>query len=303
MLIDRTADLALFVQVVREGSLAAGGRVLGLSGAVVTKRLQRLEGRLGVRLLQRSTRRLSLTEEGRAFHDHALRVLAELEEAEAAVSGSVGPRGTLRVTAPAAFGRKHVAPLIPAFLRDYPGVRLSLHLSDGVVELIDEGFDLAIRIGERRDSNLVARNLSVDRRVVVATPRYLEIHGEPRTPEALLAHNCLLFGHPVAEERWRFIAPDGEERAVRVGGNFEANNCEAIREVVLAGLGIALRPTWDVWREIRSGAVKVLLPGYRCPSHAIQALYPSRHQLSSKVRLFIERLREGFGEEPYWDAD
>ena len=302
MLIDRVADLELFAQVVKEGSLAGAGRALGLSGAVVTKRLQRLEGRLGARLLQRSTRRLSLTEEGAAFHEHCLRVLAELAEAEAALSGDAAPRGTLRLTAPAAFGRKHVAPRIPEFLRRYPELRLSLHLTDAVVNIIDEGFDLAIRIGERADSTLVGRTLAPDRRVVVATPRYLERHGEPKTPEALAEHNCLLFGHPAPEERWRFIAEDGSERTVRVGGNFDANNCEAIREAVLADLGIALRPTWDVWREIRAGEVKELLPGYRSPGHAIQALYPSRRQLSSKVRLFIEHLREGFGETPYWDA-
>ena len=302
MLIDRVADLELFARVVKEGSLAAAGRALGFSGAVVTKRLQRLEGRLGARLLQRSTRRLSLTEEGARFHEHCLRVLAELEEAEEALSGDASPRGTLRVTAPAAFGRKHVAPRIPEFLRRHPRLRLSLHLSDAVSDIIDEGFDVAIRIGERADSNLVGRVLAPDRRVVVATPRYLELHGEPATPEALADHNCLLFGHPAPEERWRFTAPDGGERSVRVGGNFDASNCEAIREVVLADLGIALRPTWDVWQEIRSGEVKVLLPGYRVPGTTIQALYPSRRQLSGKVRLFIDHLREGFGETPYWDA-
>jgi len=297
-------DLLVFTRVVKEGSMAAAGRELGLSTAVVSKRIQRLEDGVGVRLMHRSTRKLSLTDEGALYHDYCVRILAELEEAETLIGrGKRQPAGTLRVTVPAAFGRLHIAPLVPEFLGRYPNVRLSLHLSDQRVDLIEEGYDLAVRIGELRDSNLIVSPLGVDRRVLVASPAYLARHGAPTRPEELSKHNALLFANPSPVDSWNFIDRKGKEHRVKVKGNFETNNCDALREAILAGLGIALRPRWDVWRDISLGHMVALLPDYTHPSFPIQALYPSRRQLSQKVRLFIDMLRERFGDVPYWERN
>lgn len=294
-------DLLIFTRVAKEGGMAAAGRDLGLSGAVVSKRIQRLENHVGVRLIHRSTRTLSLTDEGALYHDYCVRILAELEEAETLLGQGSQPSGTLRVTVPAAFGRLHIAPLVPEFLNRYPNIRLSLHLSDQHVDLIDEGYDLAVRIGELRDSNLVVSPLGVDKRVLVASSGYLARHGEPTCPEELRAHNALLFANPTPMDAWHFIDPQGKKHDVRVRGNFETNNCDALREAILAGLGIALRPVWDVWQDLRQGKMVALLPGYTQPSFPIQALYPSRRHLPQKVRLFIDMLRERFGDTPYWE--
>ncbi len=302
MLVENITDLLVFSQVVKEGSLSAAGRELGFSSAVVSKRIQRLEEQLGIRLLNRSTRKLSLTEEGANYHEYCVRVLADLDEAEQAVTHKhKRPKGTLRVTVPAAFGRLHIAPLVPEFLSRYPDLRLSLHLSDGIVDIIADGYDVAVRIGDMKDSNLIARHLCVDHRVVVATPGYLADHGEPATPQDLGAHNLLLFANPVVINQWHFTGRDGVEHTVKVSGNFETNNCEALKAAVLADLGIALRPTWDVWQDIQSGIVKVLLPDYTADAFNIQAVYPSRRHLSQKVRVFIDLLCETFGDTPYWD--
>lgn len=302
MLVENITDLLIFTHVVKQGSLSAAGRELGFSAAVVSKRLQRLEEQLGIRLVNRSTRKLGVTEEGAKYHDYCVRVLAELEEAEALITkGSRQPKGTLRVTVPAAFGRLHIAPLVPEFLRRYPELRLSLHLSDGIMDIIDDGYDVAVRIGERKDSNLVARHLGVDHRFVVATPSYLAKHGTPRSPEELLQHNALLFANPSPLDQWQFVDGNGVEQSVKVSGNFETNNCEALREAIMADLGIALRPTWDVWRDIRNGSLSVLLSDYTPPSFPIQAVYPSRRHLSQKVRVFIDLLQEVFGDRPYWE--
>ncbi|MBS4098451.1 MAG: LysR family transcriptional regulator [Sulfuricella sp.] len=296
------SDLRIFTRVIKEGSLAAAGRELGFSSAVVSKRIQRLEEGIGVRLIQRSTRKLSLTDEGRLYHEYCVRILAELDEAETLLSsGSQEPSGTLRVTVPAAFGRQHVAPLVPGFLERHPKVRLSLHLSDQQVDLIEEGYDLAVRIGELRDSNLVVRPLGIDKRVLVASPGYLAQHGEPRCPQDLCNHNALLFANPSPLDLWNFVDAQGREHWVKVSGNFETNNCDALRETILAGQGIALRPLWDVWQDVRQGHMVALLKDYIHPAFPIQALYPNRRYLSQKVRAFIEMLREHFGEIPYWE--
>ncbi len=302
MLVENITDLLIFAHVVKQGSLSAAGRELGFSTAVVSKRLQRLEEQLGIRLVNRSTRRLGVTEEGARYHEYCVRVLAELEEAEALITkGSRQPKGTLRVTVPAAFGRLHIAPLVPRFLRRYPELRLSLHLSDGIVDIIDDGYDVAVRIGEMKDSNLVARRLGVDHRFVVATPSYLAQHGAPCCPEDLLQHNALLFANPSPLDQWQFVDGEGAAHSVKVSGNFETNNCEALREAIMADLGVALRPTWDVWRDIQRGSLSVLLPDYTPPSFTIQAVYPSRRHLSQKVRVFIDLLQEVFGDTPYWE--
>jgi DNA-binding transcriptional LysR family regulator len=270
---------------------------------VVSKRIQRLEEGLGVRLLQRSTRKLSLTDEGRVYHEYCLRILAELDEAEVLITGGDRePTGRLRVTVPAAFGRLHVAPLVAVFRDRYPKVRLSLHLSDQQIDLIEEGYDLAVRIGDPSDSSLVSKPLGMDRRVLVASPPYIARCGAPRTPEELGHHNALLFANPNPLDLWNFVDPDGRQHWVKVSGNFETNNCDALRETILAGQGIALRPLWDVWTDLRAGRMLPLLPDHIHPAFPILALYPSRRHLAPKVRVFIEMLQESFGDVPYWES-
>lgn len=304
MLVENITDLVIFVAVVKAGSLSAAGRELGFSSAVVSKRLQRLEEQLGVRLLNRSTRKLCITEDGLRYHDYCVRVLAELDEAETLItSGHSEPKGTLRVTVPAAFGRLHVAPLVPEFLRRYPELRLSLHLSDSRVDIIEEGYDVAVRIGDMKDSNLVARHLGIDRRKVVATPSYLSKFGNPEIPDDLVHHNVLLFANPAPLDHWQFTDPAGRRASVKVAGNFETNNCDALRAAIYADAGIALRPVWDVWQDIQAGTLQVLLPEYTHPSVNIQAVYPSRRHLPQKVRVFIDLLCESFGDTPYWDVN
>lgn len=303
MLVENITDLVLFVAVIKSGNMSAAGRELGFSSAVVSKRLQRLEEQLSVRLINRSTRKLCVTEDGLRYHDYCVRVLAELEEAEALITGGHGqPKGTLRVTVPAAFGRLHVAPLVPEFLSRFPALRLSLHLSDSKVDLIEEGYDVAVRIGDLKDSNLVARHLGVDRRKVVATPAYLKKFGTPQTPTDLVNHNVLLFANPTPLDHWQFVDPEGRPCSVKVAGNFETNNCDALRAAIYADAGIALRPVWDVWKDIKDGTLQVLLPEHKHPTYSIQAVYPSRRHLPQKVRVFIDMLCEFFGETPYWDV-
>ena len=299
MLIENISDLMVFTQAVKGGSLSAAGRELGISLAVASKRLQRLEDRLGVRLLNRSTRQLSLTDEGAEYFHYCVRILAELEEGEELVTrGSKEPKGNLKVTVPAAFGRLHVAPLVPDFLARYPAIKLNLHLSDSLVDIIDQGYDLAIRIGELKDSSLVAKSIGVDRRVVVATPSYLARHGAPQTPRDLARHNALLFA---GTDHWSFVGPNGDQVQVKVSGNLETNNCDALREAIFADLGLALRPLWDVWRDVSDGRLVRLLPAYIPPAYPINAISPSRRLLPKKTRVFIEHLLQRFGPVPYWD--
>lgn len=293
MLVDSVTDLILFTRIVKEGSLCAAGRESGMSSAAVTKRLQRLEERLGVRLVNRSTRKLSVTDEGAQYYEYCLLALAQLEEAETVITQqSRQLRGRLKVSLPAYFGRKYIVPLIPDFLQRHRKLQLSLNLSDGMVDIIESGCDVAVRISNMKDSNLVAAPLGIEHRVVVATPRYLAVHGEPRTPEELSEHNALLYANPSPLDTWTFIDRDGATRCGRVSGNFETDSCESLNGALHYGLGIALRPTWDIVEDVRTGKLKILLPDYTPPSYNIQAVYPSKQHLSIKVRIFIDLLRD-----------
>ncbi|MBF0218396.1 MAG: LysR family transcriptional regulator [Gammaproteobacteria bacterium] len=299
MLVESISDLMVFTRAVKEGSLSAAGRELGISLAVASKRLQRLEEQLGVRLLNRSTRQLSLTNEGTEYYHYCVRILAELEEGEEMVTrGNKEPKGNLKVTVPAAFGRLHIAPLVPEFLKRYPAIRLTLHLTDTLVDIIDQGYDLAVRIGELKDSSLVAKSIGRDRRVVVATPSYLASYGSPRSPLDLSTHNALLFA---STDHWSFTGPNGEDVSVKVSGNLDTNNCDALREAIYADLGLALRPMWDVWQDLHSGKLIRLLPDYTPPAYPINAVYPSRRLMPKKTRIFIDHLLKRFGPIPYWD--
>ena len=291
----------MFSKVVAAGSLSAAGRELGLSPAMISRRLSGLEARLGVRLINRTTRSLRLTDEGASYYDTCARVLAEIEEANAAASaGRVEPQGALKVAMPASFGHQHLAPLIPEFARRYPKVQLALSLSDRNVNVIGEGFDLAIRIAHLEDSSLAARRLAPNRRVVCASPAYLARHGTPRAPDELANHNCLTANDLVAS--WDYKGPDGKAGSVRVSGRYACDNWEVLREWALAGLGVALKSTWDVHRHLEDGSLVSVCPGYTFDSDvAIYAVYPHRRFLPAKTRVLIEFLAASFGPEPYWD--
>lgn len=294
-----SADLDLFTRVMAMGSFSEAARALDLTPAAVSKRIARLEKQLDVRLFQRTTRQLTATAEGAAFHRHAQRILADIDAARDAMSHRASePAGLLRVTAPASFGRMHISPIVPAFLERYPEVELDLSLTDGLVDLVEEGFDLAIRIVQPEDSSMIARWLAPNRRVLCAAPKYLERYGAPQTPSDLTAHNCLVMHHQLV---WTLESPEGEER-VRVSGSLQTNNAEVLRDAAVAGLGIARKSTWDVGHLLQAGDLVPVLPEYSVSTHvAIHAMYPSARFLPPRVSAFIEFLQDRFGNPPYWD--
>ena len=297
--------MLVFSKVVQAGSLSAAARELGVSPAVVSRTLAGLEARLGVRLVNRTTRSLSLTDEGASYFETCLRILAEIDEADAAVSSRrVEPQGVLKVALPASFGHKHIAPLIPRFAERYPKIELALSLSDRSINLIEEGFDLAIRIAELKDSSLAARKLAPNRRVVCASPAYLRQHGEPQTPQDLARHNCLVTTWEQGfAMTWEYKSPVGKRSSVRVTGRYACDNWEVLREWAVAGLGVALKSTWDVRKHLEDGSLVPLLPGYDFGTDVgIYAVYPHRRHLPAKTRVFIDFLAESFGPEPYWDS-
>jgi DNA-binding transcriptional LysR family regulator len=301
---DVVHGMLVFSRVVEAGSLSAAARELGVSTAVVSRTLAALEARLGVRLVNRTTRSLHLTDEGASYYETSQRILAEIDEADAAVtSRRIEPKGVLKVALPASFGHQHIAPLVPRFAQRYPKIELALSLSDRSINLIEEGFDLAVRIAELKDSSLAARKLAPNRRVVCASPAYLREHGEPRTPQDLTRHNCLVasWEHGFAMA-WEYKSPVGKRGTVRVTGRYACDNWEVLRDWAVAGLGVALKSTWDVRRQLAEGSLIPLLPGYDFGTDVgIYAVYPHRRHLPAKTRVFIDFLAESFGPEPYWD--
>lgn len=293
------SDFDIFARVARTGNMSAAGRDMGLSPAVVSKRISMLEDRLGARLFQRTTRQLTLTETGEGYFKRVIDILSLVEEAEDFVSRrNTNPRGQLKITAPTTFCRLHVAPQLPAFLERYPEITFDFHLTDNFIDIIREGFDLAIRIGELQDSSLVARKLSPDNRFIVASPEYLERHGTPKSLAELDRHNCLSAG---AQDVWRLEGPEGK-RNVRVTGSIRSNSAELVLAAIVSGQGLGLRGTWEVGDELRAGKLKVVLPQYRGSSNlAVYAVYPSRDFMPAKVSVLLEMLTDKFGLDPYWN--
>jgi len=298
---DRIGDIALFLRVLDLGSITAAARSLDLSVAVASQRLKRLERDLGVRLLHRTTRRLHTTPEGATLAVEGRALVEELE----ALGGSLrqagaAVAGTLRVTASASFGRQYISPLLPEFLARHPALRVSLDLDDRVGDLVGSGFDLAIRIGALDDSTLVARRLAANRRVLCASPGYLQARGVPKTPADLADHDCvLLVGRNGRQDLWRLTDPAGAAIEVQVRGRFECNLGEALRDAVVADLGIAMHSFWHVHDDLRAGRLRVVLPDYPIAETGIHAVMPERRLVPPRVRAFVDFLGERFAHPPW----
>ena len=298
---DRFKQIETFVAVATRGSLSAAAQAEGVAPAVIGRRIDALEERLGVKLLVRTTRRISLTFEGSAFLEDCQRLLNDLYDAEASVSlGGVKASGHLRVTAPAGFGRAHVAPLLPAFLDAHREVSISLDLTDRLADIVNEGIDVAIRIGALDDSSLVGLKLADNRRVVVASPAYFRGHGEPAAPADLAQHDCLTFGTYGNQARgWQFTV-DGQLLSMRVSGTMECNDGAVLRDWALAGRGLAWRSIWEVGDDLRAGRLRSVLDAFAAPDNAIYAVFPQRKHLPLRVRMFVDYLKNTYGNPAYW---
>ncbi|MGB6055339.1 MAG: LysR family transcriptional regulator [Burkholderiaceae bacterium] len=293
-------QLATFVDVATKGSLSASARAEGVAPAVIGRRLDALETRLGVKLLQRTTRKLMLTNEGTAFLEDCQRILADLENAEAAVSErSVKASGHLSVSAPAGFGRRHVAPLVPSFLAEHRDVTLTLNLNDRVVDLLGEGVDVAIRIAALTDSSMIGVKLADNKRVVVAAPDYLRRHGIPASLDDLARHNCLAIGSEGSQRGWTF-RQNGKNVTLKVAGNMECNDGEVLHDWALAGKGLAWRSMWEVGAAIESGRLVTVLDEFAAPGNDIYAVFAQRRYLPLRIRAFVDFLRRAYGRPDYW---
>lgn len=298
---DKLKQMESFVAVATKGSLTAAAQAEGLAPAVVGRRIDALEERLGVKLLVRTTRRISLTHEGSAFLEDCQRLLADLGNAEASVSaGGLKASGYLRVTAPAGFGRRHVAPLVPRFLAMHPDMNISLNLSDRVVDIVNESFDCAVRVGDLPDSSLVSLRLADNRRMCVAAPGYLQRAGTPKHPQELARHECLALSSDASQTRGWAFQVDGAVVHLRPGGRLDCSDGQVLHDWCLAGLGIAWRSTWEVTQEVKSGKLVAVLEEFTAPPNGIYAVFPQRKHLPLRVRLWIDFLKQTYGEARYW---
>jgi DNA-binding transcriptional LysR family regulator len=300
---DRLKQIETLVAVAARGSLTAAARAEGVAPAVIGRRIDALERRLGVKLLIRTTRRLSLTHEGSAFLEDCQRLLADLANAEASVgAGGVKASGHLRITAPAGFGRRHVAPLVPRFIGLHPDVSVSLNLSDRVVDIVHEGYDCAIRVGDLGDSSLVSVRLADNRRLCVAAPAYLQRAGVPRLPADLVRHECLALSSEASQTRGWAFQVDGALTHLRPRGRLDCSDGQVLYAWCLAGLGIAWRSAWEVEREVAEGRLAVLLDEFAAPPSGIYALFAQRKHLPLRVRLWIDFVKQSFGDPAYWQG-
>ena len=299
---DKLKQIETFVTVVAQGSLSAAARLEGVAPAVIGRRLDALEARLGVKLLVRTTRRLRLTHEGSAFLESSQRLLTDLANAEASVSaGGVKPSGHLRLSAPAGFGRRHVAPLVPLFRDLYPEVTVSLNLSDRLVDVAGEGIDCAVRVGDMPDSSLVSVRLADNRRLCVATPAYLSARGTPLTPQELSRHDCLTLSSDASQTRgWAFRQADGEVIHFKPSGPMDCSDGQVLHEWCLAGLGIAWRSTWEVEQDIQAGRLVAVLEDFAAPPNGIYAVFAQRRHLALRVRLWMDFLKHTYSQINYW---
>jgi DNA-binding transcriptional LysR family regulator len=296
-------QLESFVSVATRGSLTAAAKAEGVAPAIMGRRLDALESRLGVKLLVRTTRRISLTHEGSAFLEDCQRLLTDVANAEASVSaGGVKASGHLRITAPAGFGRRHVAPLVTRFREQHADVTISLNLSDRVVDLAGEGFDCAIRVGDMPDSSLVSVRMADNRRLCVATPDYLRRHGTPQQPSELARFDCLTLSSDASQTRGWAFRIDGEVQHFRPGGPLDCSDGQVLHDWCLAGYGIAWRSTWEVESEIAAGRLVAVLQDYDAPANGIFAVFPQRKHLPLRVRLWIDFLKHSYGQPEFWTS-
>ncbi len=303
---DRLAQIESFVAVANKGSLTAVGQALGVAPAAIGRHIDALEARLGVKLLLRTTRRISLTPEGSAFLDDCQRLLGEIAASEARISqGSVKASGHLRLTAPAGFGRRHVAPLLPKFLELHPDLEISLNLSDRVVDIVNEGVDCAVRVGDLPDSSLISVRLASvrladNRRLCVAAPTYLNRAGVPKHPSELARHECLVLSSDASQTRgWAFNI-DGVVTHLRPSGRLNCTDGQVLHDWCVAGLGVAWRSTWEVEHEVQSGKLHTVLDAFIAPPNGIYAVFAHAQHLPLRVRLWIDFLKAAYGDPAYW---
>ena len=299
---DNFTAMAVFTRVVEANSFTEAARRLGMSKAAVSKQVSKLEERLGARLLNRTTRRLSLTEVGAAFYERSARIVAEVEEAELTVSRlNATPRGTLKIDVPVNFGMQYLAPLLPPFMQQHPELRVDMAFNDRFVDLIEEGCDLAVRIGQLSDSSLVARKLAETKSVICAAPSYWQRRGRPQDPSDLAEHDCFAYSYLATGSEWPLRGPGGEV-AVRVSGSLTANNGDVLRQAAVGGLGVVAMPVFIVCDDLRAGRLEPVLRDWEPPTRGIYAVYPHNRHLSAKVRAFIDHLVAALDPAPWADA-
>jgi DNA-binding transcriptional LysR family regulator len=294
--------IPIFIAVIESGSFSQAAVRLGISKSAVSKRISGLESQLGVKLLHRSTRKLSLTEAGNSYYEYASQALCLAQEAEdAATKLQSVPKGRLRISCPMSFGILHIAPLIPKFLQQYPQIELHMDMSDSWTDIIKEGLDIALQAGELPDSSLIARKITPLKSVLCASKEYLERHGVPQKPGDLINHNCILYSYHSTINEWGFIT-NTEEEKVRISGNYQVNNSEALRESLVQGLGIGRLPTFIAGQHIKNGSLVAVLQEYKMPQKTLYAVFPERQYLPEKVRVFIDYLIDNFDrDKPSWD--
>lgn len=299
---DRFTQIESFVAVASKGSLTAVGHAQGMAPAAIGRHIDALEARLGVKLLLRTTRRITLTPEGSIFLEDCQRLLGEIAASEARVSqGSAKASGHLRLTAPAGFGRRHVAPLVPRFLAQHPDLEISLNLSDRIVDIVNEGVDCAVRVGDLPDSNLVSVRLADNRRLCVAAPAYLERAGVPRDPNELARHECLTLSSDASQTRGWAFSIGGVVTHVRPTGRLNCSDGQVLHDWCVAGLGLAWRSTWEVEQEVASGQLRSVLDEFIAPPNGIYAVFAHAKLLPLRVRLWIDFLKNTYAEASYWD--
>ncbi|MEM7303161.1 MAG: LysR family transcriptional regulator [Pseudomonadota bacterium] len=299
---DPLEGVSTFVTVVDAQSFSGAAKTLRRSKAAVSLQIKKLEERLGVRLLNRTTRRLSLTNEGRSYVEHCRRILEEANEAEELLNSTkAAPKGLLRINAPMSFGIQHLGDAVADFMLRNPEVEVDLVLNDQVVDLLENGFDMAIRIANLPDSSLVARRLAPCRRIVAATPEYWNRHGRPSHPNDLKSHNVLLYDYLEERDAWMFKGNDGRQFKVQLTGNLRANNGDVMVAAVRKGLGVDMMPTFFCCDDLRNGRLEVVLQDFENDPISVYAVYPHRRHLSTKVRVFVDFLADRFKGRPYWD--
>jgi len=292
-------DLKLFIRIAATQNISLAGSELGLSPAVASAHINKLEQHIGVRLIHRTTRKVSLTEEGHAFLPHAEDVIASVEAAQASVGfGNTSPSGTLRVAAPASFGRMHLLPALSGFFAQYPDLKVDLKLSDTIIDLVEGGFDIAIRNSALKDSSLIARKLAPDTRILCASPSYIAQYGEPSSPEDLNHHHCITL---MGLDNWAFNSAN-KPINIKVKGPLRTDNGEAVRDACINGMGITINSKWSAYKALNNGQLVQVLKNFPLNSNsAIWAVYPSSRLLAPKVRAFIDYFAEQFGDTPYWE--